>query len=385
MTDTRRFVVPLFAAILLIAIVLDIQNRPPETGIDFHTYEAAGVVGIQQGWTHLYDQGLVKLAQLQLVPTQRTQPFLSPPPVAWIAAPFAALPYSAAFVTWLLIALGAFALALTYSTTYRGWARVVAVGAALVPWWVLHAVGVGQVVPLVAAGILIAWRLLREKRDILAGVALGLLLLKPNTAMFVPFALLATGRVRTFVAWLVVAVTVVAISAATLGPAGVSAYFGDLHHLPGGANALTLSGTFGLTGGVATAVRVIVVAAALITAFRLRGAAPGTAVVLGALASLITAPYLHGSDLCVFVAAAWIVWHEHPAPAWRGMLAAAWIMATPFVFDTAVGPLLNRWALAEIAIFVAIVVWAWAGEQLTAAFGLAALTGSGDAGKHAPA
>ena len=383
MTDTRRLVVPLLAALIVIAIALDLQTRPPETGIDFHTYEAASLVGIQQGWAHLYDQGLVKLAQLQLVPAQRTQPFLSPPPVAWITAPLSMLPYRLAFAAWTLLTLGAFALALAYSTTYAGWPRLVAVGAALVPWWVLHAVGVGQVVPLVAAGILVAWRLLREQRNVLAGVALGLILLKPNTAMFVPFVLLATGRVRTFVAWLSVAVAVVALSVATLGSVGVSGYFGDLSHLPSGANALTLNGTFGLTGGVATAVRVIIVLAALVTAYKLRSS-PAMAIVLGALASMITAPYLHGSDLCVFVAAGWIVWHEQPAPVWRAMLVAMWVFASPFVFDSAVGPMLNRWALAELLLFAAIVVWAWAGDRLEA-IGGNALTGSGDAGKHAPA
>jgi hypothetical protein len=108
------------------------------------------------------------------------------------------------------------------------------------------------------------------------------------------------------------------------------------------------------------------------------------AIVLGALASLITAPYLHGSDLCVFVAAGWIVWHERPAPAWRAMLIAMWIFATPVVFDTAVGPQLNHWALAELVMFVAIVAWAWAGDRLEV-IGGKALTGSGDAGQHAPA
>jgi len=382
-TETRRLVVPLLAALIVIALALDLQNGPPETGIDFHTYEAAGVVGVQAGWAHLYDQGMVKLAQLDLVPAQRTQPFLSPPPVAWITAPLSVLPYWLAFAAWTFLTLGAFALALAYSTSYRGWPRLVAVGAALVPWWVLHAVGVGQVVPLVAAGMLVAWRLLRDRRDVLAGVALGLILLKPNTAMFVPFVLLATGRLRTFVAWLCVAVAVVGISVASLGSAGVSGYFGDLSHLPGGANALTLNGTLGLTGGVAVAVRVIIVLAAFVTAYKARSS-PGTAIVLGALASLITAPYLHGSDLCVFVAAGWIVWHERPAPEWRAMLVAMWIFASPVVFDSAIGPMLNRWALAELVLFGAIVAWAWAGDRLEAIRGKA-LTGSGDAGKHAPA
>ena len=382
MTAFRRLLLPALAAVIVIAIALDLSNRAYEPGIDFHTYEAAGLVGLQHGWAHLYDQGLVKLAQLDLVPSMRTQPFLSPPPVAWITAPFAALPYWAAFADWYVLTLGGFALALAYSTGYRGWMRVVAVAAALVPWWVLHAAAVGQVVPLVAAGLLIAWRLLREKRDGLAGLALALLLLKPNTAVLVPFALLATGRVRTFAAWFAAAAAVVALSIATLGSEGISAYLADLGHLPGGANALTLKGTFGLAGAVATAVRVAVVAGALVTAYRLRSS-PGVAIVLGALASLITAPYLHGSDLCVLVAAGWIVWHEWPAPAWRAALLAIWITATPFA-ELVVGPLLNRWTIVELALLAAIVVWAWARERLSE-IGGGALTRRADVGKHAPA
>jgi Glycosyltransferase family 87 len=382
-TADRRLLVPLLAAAIALAIVLDLHNRPVEVGIDFHTYEAAGLVGVQQGWTDLYDQGLVKLAQQHLVPNQRTQPFLSPPPVAWITAPFGALPYGLAIDLWSILTLGVLVLALAISTSYRGWARVVAVAAALVPWWVMHAVGVGQVVPVVAAGILVAWWLLRDKRDIAAGVALSLILLKPNTAILVPFVLLASGRIRTFMAWLAVSIVVVGVSVATLGAEGVSAYVGGLSRLPSGANQLTLYGTFGLTGTAATAVRLVVVAAALATAYKLRST-PAMAMVVGALASLITAPYLHGSDLIVFVAAGWITWHELPSPGWRVTVAAIWVLATPFVFDAGAGALLNRWALAEIALFVAIVAWAWAGDRLPTP-GSRALTSSGDVSKHAPA
>jgi alpha-1,2-mannosyltransferase len=381
-TADRRLLVPFLAAAIALAIVLDL-HRPVEAGIDFHTYEAAGLVGVQQGWTDLYDQGLVKLAQQHLVPGQRTQPFLSPPPVAWITAPLGALPYQLAFDVWSLLTLGALVLALAVSTSYRGWRRVVAVAAALVPWWVLYAVSLGQVVPLVAAGILVAWRLLRDKQDLAAGFALSLILLKPNTAILVPFVLVASGRIRIFTAWLAVSVVVVGVSVATIGPEGVSAYVGGLSHLPGGANQLTLYGTYGLTGVAATVVRLFIVAAALATAYKLRST-PGLAVAVGALASLIVAPYIHGSDLIVFVAAGWITWHELPSRAWRVALAAIWVVATPFVFDVGAGALLSRWALAELALFIGIVVWAWAGDRLTA-FGGGALTGTGDVSKHAPA
>ena len=369
--------------VIAAAIVLDLRIRATAVGIDFHTYLAAAMVGIHDGWSRIYDERLVAAAQHQLAPAQWAQPYLSPPIVSWIAAPLSVLPYPLALTAWAAITLGGLLAAFAWSTTSRGWSRVLIVTAAFVPWWVLHSVQVGQVVPLVAAGLVVSWRLLRDRRDVLAGVALAVILLKPNTALFAPVVLLAAGRVRAFGSWVAVAALVGVISVVTLGPAGVEAYLHDLSRLPNGANDLTLNGTFGLAGGMATAVRVVVVAAALATGFRLR-ASPGVAIALGALASLITAPYLHGSDLCVFLAAGWIVWHEREAPAWRALLTATWLFATPFVFDTKLGALLNRWALAEIALFVAIVLTAWLGAPMSA-WARRGLTGSDDLARRAPA
>ena len=56
-------------------------------GVDFHTYLAAALVGLQHGWFEIYDQGLVRSVQGRLVPNQFTQPFLSPPVDSWLAAP----------------------------------------------------------------------------------------------------------------------------------------------------------------------------------------------------------------------------------------------------------------------------------------------------------
>lgn len=369
--------------VIAAAIVLDLRNRPTAVGIDFHTYLAAAIVGVRDGWSQIYDEKLVAVAQHQLVPALWAQPYLSPPIVSWIAAPLSVLPYPLALTAWAAITLGSLLTAFAYSTTYRSWTRVLIVTAAFVPWWVLHSVQVGQVVPIVAAGLIVSWRLLRDKRDVLAGVALAVILLKPNTALWAPVVLLAAGRVRAFGSWVAVAAVVGIVSVVTLGPGGVQAYLHDLSRLPNGANDLTLNGTFGLTGGVAMAVRVVVIAAALATGFRLR-ASPGVAVALGALASLITSPYLHGSDLCVFLAAGWIVWHERDAPAWRALLTATWLFATPFVFDTKLGALLHRWALAEIALFVAIVLTAWLGAAVSAR-ARSALTGSDDLARRAPA
>src|SRR5438309_629256 len=84
------------------------------------------------------------------------------------------------------MALAAYIAALAWSIPSRGIDRWILLVAAVAPWWVLEAVRVGQVVPLVAAGVAISWRLLRENRNVAAGIALSVVLLKPNTAFVVP-------------------------------------------------------------------------------------------------------------------------------------------------------------------------------------------------------
>jgi alpha-1,2-mannosyltransferase len=351
---------PLLAlAVVAMALAVDVWNHPEEIGIDFHTYEAAAQVGLQQGWSDIYDQDLVAAEQKTLVPDQRSQPFLSPPTVAWLTAPLALLPYSVAFYVWAGVSLAAFAVALAWSATSQGLARWIAAGGALGPWWVMHAIRLGQVVPLVATGVLLAWRLIRQERQVAAGLALSLILLKPNTAILVPFALLAAGRYKTFATWAAAGILLSVIALVTLGTHGMSSYLTQLTGpLPSGAAALTLEGALGIQGSPAAVLRLAIAAATLAAAWRLR-ASPGLVISVGIVGSLLMSPYLHASDLCLLCAAAFIVWEERPALAWRLPLATAWLIATPLVQMSGFGPTLNRWPLLELVLLVALMVAAW--------------------------
>lgn len=359
---------------LVVALALDLWNRREAIGIDFHTYLAASVVGLHQGWSHIYDQPLVAAAQKQLDPGLWSQPFLSPPTVAWLAAPLMLFPYAVAYVIWAVLTFAAFAVALTWAGVSTGTGRWIAVLGALTPWWVLHAVYLGQVVPLVAAGVVVGWRLLRDKKEIAAGVALSLMFLKPNTAILVPFALLVARRYRAFVSWLAVGGILALTALLLLGMQGVSAYVNELRAtLPSGADSLTIKGAVGATGVVALALRVIIVGAVLAAAFKLRKS-PGLVVPAGIMGSLIVSPYLHASDLCLLSAAAWMVWEERPAVAWRATLAVGWVLASPFLFITGLSPDLHRWPWIELALLMALVVAAFL-----------PLTGTADLRTRAPA
>ena len=342
---------------------MDLWPRPEAIGIDFHTYLAAADVGLHQGWPHIYDQALVAEAQQQLVPSQVSQPFLSPPMVAWLAAPLTLFPYPVAFGVWAVLTFLAFAIALAWAGVSSGNSRWIAVLGALTPWWVVHAVILGQVVTLVAVGVVFGWRLLRDKKDIAAGVALSLIFLKPNTAVLVPLALLLARRYRAVASWLAVGVILALIAVLLLGNQGLSAYVHQLRApLPGGADSLTIKGAVGATGAVALAMRVIIVGAVLGAALRLRES-PGLVISGGIVGSLLVSPYLHASDLCLLSAAAWMVWEERPALAWRVSLAVGWVLVSPFLFVAGLSLDLHRLPWLELALLVALVAAAWPGAR----------------------
>ncbi len=343
---------------VLAAIAVDFWNRPQPIGVDFHTYLAAARVGLVQGWSHIYDQGLVAAQQMSLAPNQPAQPFLSPPPVAWAAAALSALPFEWAYVIWATLTMGAFGAAVAWSASDgspgRALGTVVVVGTV----WVLQAVYLGQVVLLVAAALLVAWRLLREEHEVAAGLILVLVVLKPNTAFLVPACLLASARLRTFVTWLMASAAVAAVAIATIGIPALFAYVGQLQHPPVGTNALTLEAALGFGWPVVLILRVAIVGVVLGAAWWWR-AVPGLVIVLGVIGSLLITPYIHLADLCLLAAAGWIAWHERAHLSWRLPLAASWFVASPLVDVSGLAPRQNRWPLLEIGWLIALLVAGW--------------------------
>jgi hypothetical protein len=339
-------------AIVMWAVVLDVAIRNDPISVDFHTYLAAAQVGLHRGWSHIYDQGLVNLYQQLIAPGGRSQPFISPPTVAFIVAPLAMFPYATAYVIWACVIFAAFAVALALCGVSRGLGRWVAVAGALAPWWVMHAVNVGQVVPLVAAGAVVGWRLLRDRRDVLAGIALGAILLKPNTALLVPLALLFATRYRALAAWAATSGVVLILIAAVLGPAGLGAYAQEIRGpWPAGADNVTLHGAMAASGLFAAALRILIVAAVMGAAYRFRET-PGMVIPLALVGSLLVSPYLHGSDLCLLAAAGWMIWEERPTIAWRALLAGGWLLASPFLYLRGDSLHLTQWVWLEFAIFL---------------------------------
>src|ERR1019366_10207425 len=67
---------------------------------------------------------------------------------------------------------------------------------------VAFGVMVGQPGALIAAAVATCWWLMSRNRPVVAGLALSLIVLKPQLALLVPICLLVAGHARTFGAWL---------------------------------------------------------------------------------------------------------------------------------------------------------------------------------------
>ena|ERR1700730_4759046 len=344
---------PVLVLVVATAAV-DFGHRPQPIGIDFHTYLAAARVGVDQGWAHVYDQALVAAQQANLVPNERTQPFLSPPPAAWLAVGLVRLPYAWAYSIWAVATLSLMAGAVAWSATGSWTARAAAAVFTAAPVWVLQADYLGQAVLLVAAALVIAWRLARDHHDIAAGLVLAVILLKPNTAFVVPLAIAASGRYRMFATFSIAAAAVTGVVVMTVGAAGLETYINQLQHPPPGTDAVTLEAALGVSGLFAVGLRIALLAAVLWAAWRSR-ASTGQVIALGVVGSLLTTPYLHVCDLCLLVSAGWMVWVDRPTAPWRAPLLASWLAASPFVDLNVWRPTQDRWPLLELAWLVALV------------------------------
>jgi hypothetical protein len=138
-----------------------------------------------------------------------------PPSVMLLAAPFGQLNYLAALASWTLIGVAVFvAVARRHVSDWRILIPVVPSPAAL------FCLVSGQSSFLTAA-VLIAIFAWLDRRPVAAGLLIGLLTIKPQLGILLPFMLMASGRWRVF---FVATVTAVALVGATTAIFGVQTW-----------------------------------------------------------------------------------------------------------------------------------------------------------------
>lgn len=312
---------------------------------DFTFYVAAARIGLDHRWSSIYD---LTLQQAQLdamgsgITIAQLARYISPPPVAWIAVPFTVLPYEAGYLIWSALLLAALAATWYLASPGSGWwPRIVFLVAALAWVPVIYGLQLGQPGLFVALGVAASCALLRGGREFLGGLALGVLVLKPQLGFLVPAALLVCGRYRAF-AGAAVALGVLAIaSAINVGPGGIATYQDRLNFAAGVPvnRELTLAPLIGdLT--LTRVAQALIAVWALALAFLFRKRAAEWPYIVALVGGLLASPYLHLDDLVMLGLAMWLYLRLESRPSWSWVYLLALVIAAEGVPVWGPAPLL---------------------------------------------
>lgn len=200
------------------------QGRVPMV-IDFNTYYAVPLLLAQQPAESAYDQQIFRRFEQQAVtqaypgvtaeqmaplPTFR---WLYPPTAMLLVAPLGLLPYWLAYLLWV-----AATLVVWLAAVHRIFPGRPALAVALaLPATFLNA-AFGQMGFLIA-GLMGLGLVLLERRPLLAGIAFGLMTVKPHFGLLLPIALVCGGHWRSIAAACATALALAAVSLLAWGPA----------------------------------------------------------------------------------------------------------------------------------------------------------------------
>jgi len=298
--------------------VVDYVHHPIHE--DVRMIYVASEAGLRYGWASIYDQGTLRALSVGFPASDRTidrvLTYLHPPLLAWIFSPLTLFSEPAAYLLWTLLSLAALVFAWRVTAPFHGVARLTLLLAALGLWPVMQAFYYGQPTFLVIALVATSWWLARRDRMWVAGVALAFAtVLKPQVVFMIPVCLIAAGRIRLVLGWAAGGAVLVGLSAAVLGPSGLSSYWqavrsgqGDVGHL-----FFTIVYLFGLRLGPPAYVALALLGAACIYVAWLRRGDLEAVFAVGLLGSLVVNIHLHQPDYANLVLAAWLTLRGSPS------------------------------------------------------------------------
>jgi hypothetical protein len=266
--------------------------------MDFIAYWAAGRLAVEGQAAGAYDLALHRAVEQGAIPLAGALPFAYPPCFLVLLAPFGLLAYPAAAANWVLL-------------TFAGWCAMMRRWAPAMPWLTLSFppllinVITGQAGFLVAA-LFVGGMALLPKRPLLAGLLLGLLVVKPQLGLVLPLVLLAGREWRAFAGAAASAIGLCLLSLILFGPEPWQAWVAN-------AGRIAEIASEGLAGWHRMA--------SVYGALRLAGLAAAPAWALHGLVALAAA-----------AAAAWVWYRTTEIGARAGALAAATALASPYLF-----------------------------------------------------
>jgi hypothetical protein len=306
-------------------------------------------IGLEQGWTHIYSLTLQHDLFTQLRPHAAFndgERFVSPPPFAWLLLPLMGLGAAGVVYIWLTLSLVALIAAWWVAAPGQGPTRWLWLLGALAWYPLLYSLGLAQPDIVLVLVVAASWKLNQSGKPILAGIVLGLSVLKPQLTLLVPLVLAVSGRWKIAAAWAATAGALALVSVLLIGGQGLQDYLSLLSEARHVANNryYTLAYLFGpdLLSYIAQG---IVAATAVVGAYLNRHASPDRLFALGLVATMLGATYWHVQDFTILVIAAWLFWRDHP-PAWQRW----WLLVIALAGEFA-------WPLTPLAILVGVAVW----------------------------
>lgn len=341
----RSLAAALMAVSALVALLILARGMSAPGSMDaVAQYAAARLVASGRG-AEIVDPVAVLAAEREAVPERvALLPFVQPPAVALLLAPIGALPFGVAYPVMVgldaaMLVAAVFALAAALRPA------PIAVAFALLAPPAAIAVAQGQTSPLTLLLVAISLR----ARPGLAGLALGLTLLRPQTAPLLLLAGLADGSRARGTA--VGAGAVILTSLAVIGPDRGTVYLARLRE----AGEWSLTGAFGLGSSIgwsglaillgAPLVGVVLVVASLlvgsVAVLRERGE---RRVVVAAVWSILASPHALIHDALLLYPAFLVrTGNAASAVAWSWSALVAWLV------HLAVGPAAIVWNVALAA------------------------------------
>jgi len=324
---------------------------------DFTFYYAAARIGAGHGWPSIYDLGLQQSelnAMGSGIGIAELARYISPPPVAWLALPFTLLPYPVAYLAWSGLLLAALAGTWYLAAPGADRARLIHLVAALAWLPTIYALQLGQPGLFVAFGAASSYFLLRRGRQFESGLALGLIVFKPQLGFLLPIALLVGGRYRAF-AGAALAIGLLALaSAVNVGPGGIATYEQRLTFAAGVPvnQALTLAPYLGnLT--VTRALQAAIAIWAIGLVYRFRRRSPEWMYVTAIIGGLVASPYLHMDDLVMLGLAAWFYLRIARRPRWSWAFVLVLVVAAEGITEWGPLPLIAGEIAALVLLSIA--------------------------------
>ncbi|HYE28520.1 MAG TPA: glycosyltransferase family 87 protein [Allosphingosinicella sp.] len=277
-------------------------------GRDFANVYTSGRLMLEGRLELLYDlNGYRAYQDLLFQGALRDHNYSYPPPTLLYTWAFALLPYPVALLSWLLLTGAAFAAAARPYLRDAGlpvWLALIAPATLLNVW-------AGHYGLLIGALWLGGFHLL-PRRPVVAGVLIGLMVVKPHLALLAPLILAWRGEWRAFAAAAATVAALIGVSAAAFGPDLWLTYLGDTVGVQGamvddvGTYFLTMMPTivptvsaFGFPGPIAWTLQAAAAAAAIAALLARMPADSRDAGLAGGVATFLVLPYAFNYDMTV--------------------------------------------------------------------------------------